>query len=112
MTQLTDITDTIEAFLVDWDRRGWMEFHGEWASATADHIAEGVIDPDGVEGTAVDLNVGRRSDGWDCTEGWDAHRYGDALYIHWWRSARGARHDRSLWVLVDAGFFGDDEDEE
>lgn len=33
MTDLSDIRETCEQFLADWDRHVWMQDHGEWASS-------------------------------------------------------------------------------
>lgn len=113
-----EIRVAVEGFLEHWHRGDWMVDHGEWASSLdeqvrsddSDYIAEGVIDPDDVAGTAEALDVVCSWQGWDCTEGWTAYRAGDALYVHWFRNARGLRHDRSLWVLVDEAFFEQEEE--
>lgn len=75
----------------------------------SDYIAEGLIDPDNVLEMAEPLDVRDNWRGWDCEEGWEACRVRDALYLHWYRQAWGQRHDRSLWVLVDSGYFKDEE---
>lgn len=77
----------------------------------SDYIAEGIIDPDDVRGGAVDLGLGRRGQDWDCVESWDAYRHGDALAMRWYRAAYGDRRHRDLWVVVDAEFFGADNDD-
>ncbi|MGL4808979.1 MAG: hypothetical protein ACRC4O_09585, partial [Giesbergeria sp.] len=56
-------------------------------------------------GRADDTGVDCSWSGWDCTESWTAYRCGDALVMHWVRQAYGQRHDRDLWVEVDAEFF-------
>jgi hypothetical protein len=73
----------------------------------SDYIAEGTIDPDDVSGDAESLDVGASWQGWDCQEGWSAHRSGDDLYLNWWRSPypNTNRHQRDLWVLVRKDFF-------
>jgi len=78
----------------------------------SDYIAEGTIDPDDVSGDAEGLDVGSSSQGWDCREGWSAHRSGDDLYLNWWRSPypNTNRHQRDLWVLVQKGFFAAEAD--
>lgn len=76
----------------------------------SDYIAEGLLDPDGVADKAEPCGVDCAWQGWDCREGWSAHRVGDALYLNWFRSAYGNRHDRDLWVLVDDEFFVEDND--
>lgn len=76
----------------------------------SDFIAEGTIDPEGVKGGAESLHVDSNLvQGWDCTEGWAAYRHGDALVMHWFRDAQGARHERDLWVVVDGQFFAEEE---
>lgn len=65
-----------------------------------DYIEPGLLDPDGVANDATPLDIGDTWEGWDCREGWQAHRCGDALYICWTRDAWGQRHERELWVLV------------
>jgi len=86
---------------------------GEVRADESDYIAEGLIDPDDVSDSATDLEVGYSTQGWDCREGWSAHRYGDDLYMQWWRSPYGGtnRHQRDLWVLVEEVFFQDEESE-
>lgn len=112
-----NIISTIADFLAGsesyeaWDRQQWMEVHGEWASSEwdddDDHIAEGLIDPDGVSDDAQDLGVGRAWEAWNCREGWGAYRVGRALYMRWWRAPYGGtnRHERDLYVLIDEDFF-------
>jgi hypothetical protein len=72
---------------------------------SSDYIAEGTIDPDSVRSSSECLDIGESAQGWDCTEGWSAYRSGDALVVQWYRHARGQRHDRDLWVVVDEEFF-------
>ncbi len=71
----------------------------------SDYIAEGTIDPDGVADKAVCVYDGGDSQGRDCTESIDGYRVGDALYMRWYRDARGERHSRDLWVCVSGDFF-------
>lgn len=73
----------------------------------SDYVKEGTIDPDGLEGEAEDLDIGARWEGWDCSEGWDCHRVGDDLVLNWWRAARGNRHERDLWLTVEADYFAE-----
>lgn len=74
----------------------------------SDYIAEGVIDPDNVEGTAKRLRVFKSWSGWECVEGWVALRNGDDLYLNWYRTAIGnLRHARDLYVLVEKDFFAE-----
>jgi hypothetical protein len=78
----------------------------------SDYIAEGLIDPNGVSDSATEIpDVGESWQDWDCTESWWAYRSGDGLYINWRRAARGHRHGRDLWVLVDEDFFFVEEDD-
>jgi hypothetical protein len=77
------------------------ELDGQVRPDESDYIAEGTIDPDDVSDKAVDLDIGERWQGWDCYEGWSAYRVDDALYVRWYRTAYGNRHERDLWVLVD-----------
>jgi hypothetical protein len=79
------------------------------SDSSEDYIAEGIIDPDDVSEQAEHVCDVWSVDGWDCTEHCDAYRVGDALYMRWMRSARGARHERDLWVLVDDEFFATEE---
>lgn len=103
MKTKNEIRSACENFLETWERREWMSEHGEWVG---DEIAEGVIDPDGVEGEAVALDVSVSRQGWECREGWQAMRAGDALVINWFRIPITAlRHDRDLYVVIDREFF-------
>jgi hypothetical protein len=78
-----------------------------------DYISEGDIDPDNVSNSAIEIDdVGESWEGWDCQESWYAYRVEDALYIRWRRIARGLRHERDLWVIVDEFFFEEEEEEE
>ena len=113
-----DIRSACIEFLEHWDRHGWMQTFGEWASDGEDedavelnYIKEGKIEEiDGLEERSVALgSIGNSKEGWDCVEGWDAHRDGSALVINWWRNSYGNRHNRDLWVIVDKNFFEDDE---
>jgi hypothetical protein len=70
-----------------------------------DYIEEGTIDPDAVKDTAIDLDIGSKSQGWDCIEGWAAYRVGTSLYIRCYREAWGNRRDRDLWVLVSKDYW-------
>lgn len=83
--------------------------HDQVTPDESDYIAEGVIDPDEVKDKAIPCHVHHTWRGWDCTEGWGAYRHGDALYLHWCRTPDGgsARHDRDLWVKVNAEFFAE-----
>jgi hypothetical protein len=83
--------------------------HDQVRPDESNHIAEGLIDPDDVSETAERLDVGGSWQGWDCTEGWDAYRNGNDLYLNWWRNAYGNRHTRDLWALVRADFFAEAE---
>lgn len=40
MTTKDRVTETVEAFLADWDRHEWMQRHGEWASEAWDDDRE------------------------------------------------------------------------
>jgi hypothetical protein len=71
----------------------------------SDYIATGVIDPDGVADTAIELTEWPASQGWDCAEKMIAYRHGDALYIWWCRKVWGNRNARDVWVLVDENYF-------
>lgn len=100
------ILETVLAFLEDWDRSEWIAENGEWVDD--DHIAEGVIDPDGyVENEEREhTGIKRVWDGWECREGWTAYRCGDALVLNWFRSPiTRLRKERDLWVTVDPKFF-------
>lgn len=116
MTKTNDeIRDAIEAFLKNWDRAEFQNDHGTLASEVdatiqpeGDYIMPGTVDPDGVEGDATALDVSHSWAGWDCREGWRAHRAGARLILNWWRApnhGRTARHARDLWVVVDPKFF-------
>lgn len=104
------IETACESFLADWNRGDWMVENGDWAD-DGDYIEEGTIDPDNVEDDAESLDVGAKSQGWDCQEGWGAYRSMDDLYLNWWRAPypNTNRHQRDLWVLVSKDFFAVDE---
>jgi hypothetical protein len=104
------ISDRIETFLATWDRSQWMIDHGEW-SEEGEHIAEGLLDPDAVSDDAVKVDSGTSWNGWDCREGYSAHRHGNDLYLNWWRTPyrHTNRHHRDLWVLVESDFFAEEE---
>lgn len=83
-----------------------MAENGEWDNE--DHIAEGVIDPDGYAENEERESTGIKKlwNGWECVEGWEAYRCGDALVMNWWRSPNTRlRRERDLWVTVDPKFF-------
>ena len=65
-----------------------------------------------MSGESEDLEVGSAWQAWQCKEGWDAYRSGDALYLNWWRAPYGGteRHERNLWVLVAKDFFAEEEE--
>lgn len=81
---------------------------GQVTPDESDYIETGTIDPDGIRDHATLVHDGDSGSEWDCREGWEAYRHGDALYVRWYRDAWGARHDRDLWVPVDAEFFAED----
>lgn len=84
---------------------------GQVRADDSDYIAEGTIDPDDVANVAEGLDVGSSWQGWDCTEGWYAHRSGTALYVRWWRDAHRSRHNRDLWVCVNESFFEEESED-
>lgn len=79
---------------------------GQVRADEGDYIAEGVIDPDGIEDRATEPDVAAASwQGWDCREGWRAFRVDNALALNWYRLAWGHRHSRDLWLVVDPEYF-------
>ena len=98
------ILERVLEFLDDWNLAEWMAENGEWDD---DHIAEGVIDPDGYVGNDERERVCARVwEGWECREGWTAYRCGAALVLNWWRSpTTRLRRERDLWVTIDPKFF-------
>lgn len=106
-SSLAEVREALEAALgaLEAAEDAAQALDGQVTPGDADHIAEGVIDPDGVAETARALRVGSNWKGWNCSEGWRAYRNGDALYLHWYRAVYGERLNRSLWVLVDDSFF-------
>lgn len=113
------IREACEEYLANWDRAEWQNDHGTFASdvdpnipSEGDYIVGGTIDPDEVEGESRRLRVGRSWQGWDCREGWTAYQAGDRLVLNWWRaSVCGERIARDLWIVVDATFFEEPEDD-
>lgn len=107
---MTKVHEACDQFLATWDRTEWMQKHGDW-SDEGNCVEEGVIDPDDVSDQALALPVGRSLRGWQCVEGWRAHRVGEALYLNWWRTPDPStpRRARDLWVLVDEAFFAESE---
>jgi hypothetical protein len=83
-----------------------------------DYPVEGTIDP-GERAERLERDgavlAKAHAEGWDCVEGWDAYLDEDgALVMNWWRTARGNRHQRDLWVVVDSHYgetLRDDEDD-
>jgi hypothetical protein len=70
-----------------------------------DYIAEGTIDPDGVQGEPGTEVWSDSWQGWDCREGEEVYlsveRGGIRVVHHWWRDAHSrTRHDRDLWRVV------------
>lgn len=105
------VREACQNFLNSWNRHDWMAEHGEWADGE-DYIEEGLLDPDDVADSAIDLDVGFNCQGWYCHEGWAAYRSGTALYLRWWRHPNtDLRHERDLWVRVEGEFFEETEEE-
>lgn len=121
---LSDVEQALEEVPTSGDRASTVEVQAlldavqELMSATKaldgqvvpefDHVAEGLIDPHGVSDKEIEiLDVRTSAQGWDCIKGWCAYRYGNALFLNWYRSAWGDRRERDLWVQVDPDFFGE-----
>lgn len=86
--------------------------HDQVVPDESDYIAEGRIDPDNVADIAIDLDIGKRQQEWDCIEVWCAYRHIDALYLRWLRLPypNTLRHHRDLWICIDPDYFkGEDE---
>lgn len=86
-------------------KEAMLALEGQVNPDESDYIAEGTIDPDNLKEGSESLDIGHCYQGWDCQEGWEAYRKGDALVVQWFRHAIGNRHERDLWVLVDEDFF-------